>query len=155
MKRLEKKLDGNYKTILRAVLNEFWEHLYKIAAVRTLTSHHSNHQSKTNKTCKVSAVKSKDEPICIALLWTATHGHTSVNRAVKTHIYQLCADTGCCQEDLPRAMNDRDGWRERVNGIRTVEIQFITNFIHKPLSDRNRQFNMVQRSVNSSPRLIY
>ena len=25
---------------------------------------------------------------------------------------QLCADTGCSQEDLPRAMADRDGWLE-------------------------------------------
>ena len=26
-------------------------------------------------------------------------------------------DTGCCPEDLPRAMNDREEWRERVRDI--------------------------------------
>ena len=30
---------------------------------------------------------------------------------------QLCADTGCSLEDLPGAMNDREGWQERVREI--------------------------------------
>ena len=29
-------------------------------------------------------------------------------------------DTGCCPEDLPRAMNDREEWRERVRDIRAA-----------------------------------
>ena len=29
-------------------------------------------------------------------------------------------DTGCCPEDLPRAMNDREEWRERVRDIRAT-----------------------------------
>ena len=33
-------------------------------------------------------------------------------------IRQLCADTGCNLEDLPGAMDDRDGWRKRVRKIR-------------------------------------
>ena len=33
---------------------------------------------------------------------------------------QLCEDTGCCPEDLPRAMNDREEWRERVRDIRAT-----------------------------------
>ena len=33
------------------------------------------------------------------------------------YIQQLCEDTGCCPEDLPRAMNDREEWRERVRDI--------------------------------------
>ena len=36
------------------------------------------------------------------------------------HIQQLCEDTGCCPEDLPRAMNDRKEWRERVRDIRAT-----------------------------------
>ena len=36
------------------------------------------------------------------------------------HIQQLCEDTGCCPEDLPRAMNDREEWRERVRDIRAT-----------------------------------
>ena len=34
-------------------------------------------------------------------------------RQEKTPIHQLCADTRCWLEDLPRAMDDRNGWRER------------------------------------------
>ena len=30
---------------------------------------------------------------------------------------QLCEDTGCSPEDLPEAMNDREGWQERVKDI--------------------------------------
>ena len=32
----------------------------------------------------------------------------------------LCEDTGCCPEDLPRAMNDREEWRERVRDNRAT-----------------------------------
>ena len=39
---------------------------------------------------------------------------------VETYIQQLCEDTGCCPEDLPRAMNDREEWRERVRDIRAT-----------------------------------
>ena len=35
----------------------------------------------------------------------------------KTYIQQLCADTGCSPEDLLEAMDDREGWRERVRDI--------------------------------------
>ena len=38
----------------------------------------------------------------------------------RTYIQQLCEDTGCCPEDLPRAMNDREEWRERVRDIRAA-----------------------------------
>ena len=30
---------------------------------------------------------------------------------------QLCDDTGCNPEDLPKAMTDRETWRERGSGI--------------------------------------
>ena len=38
----------------------------------------------------------------------------------RTYIQQLCEDTGCCPEDLPEAMNDREKWRERVRDIRAT-----------------------------------
>ena len=34
----------------------------------------------------------------------------------------LCEDTGYCPEDLPRAMNDREEWRERVRDIRATSV---------------------------------
>ena len=38
-------------------------------------------------------------------------GRASVGRLVRT------ADTGCYLEDLPRAMDDSDGWKEKVREI--------------------------------------
>ncbi len=49
-----------------------------------------------------------------------THGRAKAGRPARTHIQQLCEDTGCCPEDLPRAMNDREEWRERVRDIRAT-----------------------------------
>ena len=54
------------------------------------------------------------------LLWIPTHGRAKAGRPARTYIQQLCEDTGCCPEDLPRAMNDREEWRERVRDIRTT-----------------------------------
>ena len=46
--------------------------------------------------------------------------HASVGQPTKTYIHQLCVDIGCCLDDLLRAMTNRDGWRERVEGILAV-----------------------------------
>ena len=61
--------------------------------------------------------RSRDELIRDVLLWTPTHGRAKAGRPARTYIQQLCEDTGCCPEDLPRAMNDREEWRERVRDI--------------------------------------
>ncbi len=53
-------------------------------------------------------------------LWTPTHGRAKAGRPARTYIQQLCEDTGCCPEDLPRAMNDREEWQERVRDIRAT-----------------------------------
>ena len=62
----------------------------------------------------------RDELIRDVLLWTPTHGRAKAGRPARTYIQQLCEDTGCCPEDLPRAMNDREEWRERVRDIRAT-----------------------------------
>ena len=64
--------------------------------------------------------RSRDELIRDVLLWIPTHGRAKAGRPARTYIQQLCEDTGCCPEDLPRAMNDREEWRERVRDIRTT-----------------------------------
>ena len=64
--------------------------------------------------------RSRDELISDVLLWTPTHGRAKAGRPARTYIQQLCEDMGCCSEDLPRAMNDREKWRERVRDIRTT-----------------------------------
>ena len=58
--------------------------------------------------------RSRDELIRDVLLWIPTHGRAKAGRPARTYIQQLCEDTGCCPEDLTRAMNDREEWRERV-----------------------------------------
>ena len=64
--------------------------------------------------------RSRDELIRDVLLWTPTHGREKAGRPARTYIQQLCEDTGCCPEDLPEAMNDREEWRERVRDIRAT-----------------------------------
>ena len=64
--------------------------------------------------------RSRDELISDVLLWTPTHGRAKAGRPARTYIQQLCEDTGCCPKDLPRAMNDREEWRERVRDIRAT-----------------------------------
>ena len=115
-----KKLDGNYTRILRAILNRSW---------RQHPTRHQlyDHLSPITKTIQVGRTRhaghcwrSRDELIRDVLLWTPTYGRAKVGRPARTYIQQLCEDTGCCPEDLPRAMNDREEWRERVRDIRAT-----------------------------------
>ena len=39
------------------------------------------------------------EKLISKILWTPTHGHTSVAQPAKTYIHQFCADTRCCLEE--------------------------------------------------------
>ena len=93
-KRLEKKLDGNYTRMLRAILNKSWRQhptrhqLYgrlplvtKIIQVRRIR--HAGH-----------CWRSRDELISETLLWTPTYGRTKAGRPARTYIQQLCEDTG-------------------------------------------------------------
>ena len=116
-KRLEKKLDGNYTRMLRAVLNKSW---------RQHPTRHQlyGHLPPITKTIQVRRTRqvghcwrSKDELISDVLLWTPTYGRAKAGRPAWTYIQQLCEDTGCNPEDLPEAMNDREKWRERESGI--------------------------------------
>ena len=53
-----------------------------------------------------------DELVSDVLLWTSALGRAKAGRPARTYIQQLCADTECSPEDLPKAMDDREGWRE-------------------------------------------
>ena len=44
--------------------------------------------------------RSRDELTSDILLWTPSHGRVKVGRPARTHIQELCADTGCSLEDL-------------------------------------------------------
>ena len=117
-KRLEKKLDGNYTRMLRAILNKSWRqhpsrrqlygHLPPVTkTIQVRRARHAGH-----------CWRSKDELVSDVLLWTPTHGQAKAGRPARTYIQQLCEDTGCNPEDLPEAMNDREKWREMVKDIR-------------------------------------
>ena len=79
--------------------------------------------------------RSRDELIRDVLLWIPTHGRAKAGRPARTYIQQLCEDTGCCPEDLPRAMNDREEWRERVRDIRAASTIWWWWYIYSNHSD--------------------
>ena len=117
-KCMEKKLDGNYTRMLRAILNKSWrQHPTKQQLYE--------HLPPITKTIKIRRTRyaghcwrSRDVLISDVLLWTPSHGRAKAGRPARTDIQQLCADTGCSPEDLPEAMDDREGWPERVRDIR-------------------------------------
>ena len=114
-KRQEKKLDGNYTRILRAILSKCWRqhptkhqvygHLPPITkTIQVRQTRHAGH-----------CWRSRDELISDVLLWTLI----KAGWPARTYIQQLCEDTGCSPEDLPRAMNDMEKWWERVSDVRS------------------------------------
>ena len=93
-KRLEKKLDGNYTRMLRAILNKSW---------RQHPTRHQlyGHLPPITKTIQVRRTRyaghcwrSRDELIRDVLLWSPTYGRAKVGRPARTYIQQLCEDTG-------------------------------------------------------------
>ena len=92
-KRIEKRLDGNYARMLRAILKKSGR---KYPTKQLLYGHlppiHLN----------------------IICFW----------HILEIHDIQLISkdDMGCSSEDLPEAMDDREGWRPRVRDIRTDSV---------------------------------
>ena len=111
-KRLEKKPNGNYTRMLRAILNKSWR--------QHLTRHQLyGHLSPITKTIQVRRTRhaghcwrSRDELIIDVLLWTPTHGRAKAGRPPRTYIQQLCEDTGCFQKTCLRR------WTIRKSGGR-------------------------------------
>ena len=112
------KLDGNYKRMLRAILNkscrqnptrhQLYGHLPPITkTIQIRRKRHAGH-----------CWRSRDELISDVPLWTTTYGRAKAGRPARTYIQQLCEDTGCSPEDLLEAMNDREKWLEGVRDVR-------------------------------------
>ena len=138
-KRMEKKLDGNYTRMLRAILNKSWQqhptrhqlygHLPPITkTIQVRRTRHAGH-----------CWRSRDELIRDVLLWIPTHGRAKTGRPARTYIQQLCEDTGCYPEDLPRAMNDSG---ERGSGISVLPARY---------DDDDDSY--VYRCINNYPRM--
>ena len=104
--------------MLRAILNKSWRqhptrhqlygHLPPITkTIQVRRTRHAGH-----------CWRSKDELISDVLLWTPVYDQAKVGQPARTYIQQLCEDTGCNPEYLPKTMNGREKWRERVRDIR-------------------------------------
>ena len=111
---MEKKLDGSHTRMLRAILNKSWrQHAIKqqlYGHLRPITKTIKIRRTKHTGHCR----RSRDELISDILLWTPLHGRAKAGWPAITYIQQLCADTGCSLEDLPGAIDDCEGRRERV-----------------------------------------
>ena len=94
-KQLEKKLDGNYTKMLRAILNKSWRqhptkyqlygHLPPIMkTIEVRQTRHTGH-----------CWRRRDKLISDVLLWTPTYGREKAGRPARTYIQQLCEDMGC------------------------------------------------------------
>ena len=117
-KQLEKKLDGNYTRMLRAILNKSWrQHPTRHQLYGRLPPITKTIQVRRNRHAG-HCWRSRDELISDVLLWTPTYGRAKAGRPARTYMQLLYEDTGCSPEDLPEARNDREKWRERVRDIR-------------------------------------
>ena len=111
---MKKNLNSTYTRMLQGILKKSWrQHPIK----QQLYGHLPTHQ----KTIEVrrprrvgSFWKSRDERIRDVHLWTPSHGRVKAGGPSRTYTQQRCADTGGNPEDLPGAMDDRGGCRERV-----------------------------------------
>ena len=115
-KRPEKKLDGNYTRMLRAILNKSWlQHPTRYQLY--------GHLPPITKTIKVRRTRyaghcwrSRDELISDVLLWTPTYGRAKAGRPARTYIQQLCEDTDVALKTCQRRWTiGRSG--ERESGI--------------------------------------
>ena len=94
-KRLEKKVDGNYTRMLRAILNKSRRELptnqqlysYLPSITKTIKARRTRHAG--------HSWRSRDELISDVLLWFTSYGRAKAGRPDRTYIQQLCIDTGC------------------------------------------------------------
>ena len=114
---MEKKLDGNYSRMQRVVLNKSWRQhptkqqqcSYRPPVSKTINIRQTRHAG--------HCWRCRDEVISDVLLWTPSHGRAKAGRPARTYIRHPCVDTRCSPEDQSEAMDDREGWRERVRDI--------------------------------------
>ena len=132
-KRMQKKLDGNYTRMRRAILNQsrrqhptnkqLYGYLPPIKNIKVRQTRHAGHCWRTG-----------DELISDILLWAPSYEREKTGGPAKTYTQQFCVDTGCRLENLPRAMNDRGGWRERVRKIHAGGVTWWWYFVYQPLT---------------------
>ena len=111
--------------MLRAILNKSWrQHPTKLQLY--------GYQPPVTKTIQIRRTRhaghswrSRDELVSDVLQWTPSQGRAKAGRPARTYIRLLCADTGCILEDLLKAMDDKERWRERVRNICADSVTWI------------------------------
>ena len=156
-RRLEKKLDGNYTRMLRAILNKSWQQ-------HPIRHQLYGHLPPITKTIQVRWTKhaghcwrSRDGLIGDVLLWTPTHGHAKAGRPARTYIQQLrrwtigkSGERGSGISVLP-ARHDDDiyytqciyifSWKNIFPTVTTFSIiHFIVNYSEKYLKQLSNSF---------------
>ena len=127
--RIEKKHDGNFTRMLRAIVNKSWRQ-------QPTKQRLFGHLPPITKTIKVRRTRyarhcgrSRDELISDILLWTPSHGRAKAGRPTRTYIQHLYAYTGCSIEDRPETMDDREGWLEMCWWRDMIMMMMMNSFI--------------------------
>ena len=109
IKRLQKKLDGNYTRMLRAIMNKSWrQHPTKHQLYGHLPLITKTIQVRRTRDCW----RSRNELIRDVLRWTPTYDRAKAE-----------------------AMNDRDKWREKVRDIRAGGTMMMTMMMNSVRRD--------------------
>ena len=131
-KNIKKKLDGNDTRMLQSILNKSWRQPPTKQQVY-------GHLPPITKTIKIRRTRhagrcwrSKDELKSDVLQSFASRGRARTGRPARTYIQQLCANTGCSPENLPKAMNDREA-DERGSYIHIIIYIYIYIYIYQPI----------------------
>ena len=117
-KTMEKKLDGTYTRMLRAVLNLHWKKHPTLQQLYGNLPRISQVLLERRLWLAGHSWRSKEELVIEVLLWTPSHAKPAVGRPARTYIDQLSDDAGGCKEDLPCLMEDRDVWKDIVRRVR-------------------------------------
>ena len=126
-KSMEKKLDGNYTGMLRAILNKSWRqhptkqqlypHLPPITkTIQVRRTRYAGH-----------CLRSRNELVSDVLLWTPSHGRAKAGRPARTYMQHLCADTECTLK------TNRKQWKIQRGGETRSEISVLIYLTHKSL----------------------
>ena len=98
--------------------------------------------------------RSRDELIRDVLLWIPTHGRAKAGRPARTYIQQLCEDTRCCPEDLPRAMNDREEWPREGQGYPCCQHDMMMMMMKRIVPQRSSLFAVKTGKPFLDPKIV-
>ena len=126
MDALHGRKQNGWKKGLTAITPECWEQYWTSPGASTPQS--SSCTATYNPSRKLSQIRqiryawhcwrTRNEVISDVLLWNPSHGQAKAGWPAWTYMQQVCEDTGSSPEDLPKAMNNWERWRERLRDIR-------------------------------------